>query len=558
MPPGTTDRAVTLQNLIKPFLIAAVITAGFLMMMGGARLSDDQINYVAIAERILDPAAPVVSWVPYRTFSFLLAGLFGLTGDHILSLKVIFAAVSFLYLIGMARFLGIFLKNKPAVWAATVISMTPGYTLGMTFWGFGQFELILARTVFMALAPWVLWLFWDPAPRRRALSLILCALGTILSMEAMLLLAIMGLCMVLQFMLDKKVRAQAAGVLGWGMAVAALIGIVVYYIPVFYQRDIFFTQAPIYQSMIEANRAWVQALAPAAFVDLFWEAAYACCWWTLFPPRLSDLLFALANQGLLIGAAVLGWSFLRRSGGSLAGRWGLWTLCVIAVAYGYPLARFVGWKLLDLPPHIFEEVRAFKFFHPLLFVCAGLALDRLWQGRRRAAFAALTAILCVAPLGVLQSIPADWKSAIHDLAARYVTDPEKLGYVAKALALRDGELDQDLGEIRSILEERTPQDAFVLSTQYPLRLSGRNLIALYNDKRNGYLDIDGETYARLPYWYVSYKEISEASDTCDEEQLIQLARKYGCDFAAVPCSFSGSRWETLYSGRRVSLYRLNS
>ena len=113
-------------------------------------LSDDQVSYFHVTDLIgsdndFRPLA-------FGTNLFYWLSSIGLTKEQ--TLNAYFIVASVLYLCAMYWALGqVFLVSRWISVLIAVVSLAPIYTLGMTYWGFGRYEMILPRILVLWMIP---------------------------------------------------------------------------------------------------------------------------------------------------------------------------------------------------------------------------------------------------------------------------------------------------------------------------------------------------------------------------------------------------------------------
>jgi len=544
------------RHLRANLFFAGIITLSLLWMAGRSALSDDQLSYWVIAQRILSPDVSLI-WKPFRTFAFLLAGLSKFFPHPAACFKCVYVLAALFYLNTMAWCLRYFFKDERIVLAVVWISFIPRYTLGLTYWGFMGFDYVLARILVMPLVPVILRLFveWQK-DRRRWAVLPLCALGGLLSFEAFILLVLLAGVEAVSLVRDAGSRTMRGPALA-GLGLSFVLAAAIFFMPRIYDPQPAYVLRPVFENIIPANAGFMESLSPGAFADLYWNAARSAYWWGMFPPGAGDIGFALFHSMFLLALAVPGFIYFR--GEHAQGfRFAVRFLVVgVLIAYGYQLARWVGWKLWGGWPDVWEEVRVFKFLFFPLFLAAGYAL-RAWFGSGRFWRGLLALMVLSLPMGdLLKFLPEHVKHQVKSAGSRWVHHPAYESYARKALGLRDaagaGE-EREIGRILSSLS--AGGRGFVLSTSHRLKETGHHIVISYHDKHAGIIEFGGRTYQKLPYWYIAYEQVKAALDSCDPERILKTARKYGCRYVVPPCRLAHPGFKPLYEGSRYSLYEL--
>jgi hypothetical protein len=542
------------------FPLSAVAVSAFTMK--GRALSDDQITYWIRSEIIADSFhRHLFSWDVTSSFSLLLAVAHRWLADPSACFIAVYTPIAILYFYSMKWSLDYFLKNSSISFLVSLVSIAPLYTLAMTYWGFAGFEFIKSRILIMPLVPVIFRLFFQWEDNKKIwIPFFLCGLGMILSLEIMYLLLALSLYLLVLSMATRTSSSQRRRAIVIAIySVAAIVFI--------YWLELFllihnpttlssFDDAP-YPRLIQVYEGFIYELTNKAYVDLVWQASYAAFWWTMFPLRGTDLLFALFNAMFLLPLAAAGFLILKNEGPRLF--WKVIGLmgCICVTAFAYQVLRFIGWKLFDWRPHILEEYRAVKFLYFPLYLAAGLFLKTLWMQQKKMWVFVLAALLCIPPLAVLRNLPQPVKQQIVQNAhAAFRLKPQQDEYLEKALQFRDPGQKEDIEKMIDILQAM-PSDSteFVLSDIHALSLSGKRVMLSYQNKRAGRpIGNKEDRKFYLPYWYLAYSEISAALHSGNADRLIEMARKYGCKYIAAEQPVKNEGWKCLYTGQRYNLY----
>jgi hypothetical protein len=189
-------------------------------------------------------------------------------------------------------------------------------------------------------------------------------------------------------------------------------------------------------------------------VSLLWEINYFCFWWTMFPPRLSDLAYMMVGGFPIFFIVALSIVKPIWSTRSLFSR-ELWIffLAALITAYGYQIFLFLGWKLFNLPPSHFEEVRAVKYALFPCFIFVGFVAHFLLDRRRYLPLCVMVFFLILNPYRVSKIAPDVLKQQVFNNLAPYFSERSKLDYLEKALDLNNA-TNADKVQIFRILEQR--------------------------------------------------------------------------------------------------------
>lgn len=551
----------SLKTFFPHFVLVsvAVITG---VAMRGSKLSDDQITYWVRAETITDFFhRHLICWDFSSTFSLLLALAHLWLVEPSSCFIAIYIPIAVLYFYSMAWALDYFLKDRRIAFLLALVSITPLYTLGMTYWGFAGFGFVSGRILIMPLAPVVFRLFFQWQNSRKVwIPFCLCVLGMFLSFEIMYLLLTLVFYLLVSSIVVKtsaEQRGRAIFILIFALGMIALINSLEQFLIAHYPTPVGSVDDAPYLKLIQVHGGYVYHLANKEYADLLWESSYAAFWWTMFPLRWTDLAFALFNALFLLPCAILGFSILKNDEPTLF--WKIVGLmgCVCATAFGYQTLRFVGWKLFGWHPHVLEEYRAIKYLYLPFYLAAGFLLKNLWARQKRIWVFALAALLCISPLTVLRSLPRPLKQTIvEDARAAFHLQGQQTEYLQKAVQISDLEQKTDIARMVDVLRATPSHSAeFVLSDVHELNLSGKRVMLSYQSKRGDRpAGSKAERDFFLPYWYLAYSEISRALHSGSPTRLSETAQKYGCRFIAAEGVIDDENWRCLYAGRKYNLY----
>jgi hypothetical protein len=515
--------------------------------------SDDQKTYIRIATDIL---ARPVAWNPSDSFAWVLAGLHRFSGNWTQAYALVYGLVASLYLLSAYLCLRCLRLGPWPALAATLVSLVPHYTLGMTFWGFAGAEFVTARIMILPLATLLMSAFLRNRETHRAAWIFpLAAAGSFLHLSSAFLFSLL-------FIAYGYTNARA-----WRRALQAAIAPLLISIALFailayrllLQRasgglDALLLQ--IYETMAHMQSARIDALDPVAGTDLLWQAAYAGFWWTMFPPRLGDVAYVLAENALLLAAAWFAWRRSARSGereAGLAHRLTALALGVVVTAYGLQAANFFAWKLASAAPHIFEEVRAFGFLYWPIYVAIGFAFA---QVRALPLRALLFLILLLSPTAAVRALPETARLSLRAAALQYGPSNLSPEYLEKALGLHRGAR-QELDRLSETLRTTQAGGACrVISLEHELKRSGCAVFVSYQDKRSGRIGEPGRD--ALPIWFLSYEEIRPAIESGDPERIANIAARYGANLVVLPRPVRDARFLPVFSGTRWHAYRIGT
>lgn len=212
-------------------LYAAFSAAVFAIQGSRPLLGSDHLSYFLIADEILASCPLADYWretISVRTYGVVLAYLYAWTGSHVLSMKIVLAACTVLYLLAAELFFRLFAKTRTQ---AVLFAILSGFAVsfGIASWGVTDSTALLARSLvapIMMFSMWI-WLRYDGRPTKY-LAFPILVLGSILHLSTFYLIGVLVLVEAWDFLdprrarLDRNVAGFAAGLLGAGMVLLIL------------------------------------------------------------------------------------------------------------------------------------------------------------------------------------------------------------------------------------------------------------------------------------------------------------------------------------------------
>lgn len=548
--PNPRTKAVEDAVALLVLFAATIVSANVIDFQG---FSDDQKSYIRIATDIVSQPVP---WIPSDSFAWILATLYRLCGDWPQTFTFVYGLFAGLYMpTAYACLRSLRLRPAPAL-AATLISMVPHYTLGMTFWGFAGAEFVTARITIIPMAALLLTAFL----RNRDSQLLpwlfpAAAAASFLHLSSAFLFAILIVAYgVVRAGALRRALAEAVAPMFVSAVLFAALAYRQFLVPSTAGLDVLLLQ--IYEQMASVQGTRLDGLDPEGALELLWRAAYAGFWWTMFPPRLSDIAYVLGENALILAAVWLAWTRCFRpfrDQDSLASRLAALAIGVGVTAYGFQAANFIAWKLIGAPPRIFEEVRAFGFLYWPIYVAIGFAFQRCGTCLLKGL---LFAALLVSPTMAVRKLPEAAKATLRSAALRYGPVNLNPEYLEKALG-RHAATHQELERLTDSLRlVRQGAACRIIGLEHELKRSGCAVFVSYQDKRAGRL---GFAHAdALLIWYLSYEEIRVAIESGDPDRIVAIAGRYGANMVILPREIRDPRFGPVFSGTHWHAYRIVS
>ncbi len=550
--------SLKVQILFTGFLILISLLLLAIYLCNDITWSNDQIAYLSSAESVITNNFSLKFWNPSATFSYFLGIFISLFHDPKLAFLVIFTLTTFFYLYSMSVSLKKFIECEWLSNFIAVISLTPMYTLGMTYWGFNSFNMIMGRILIMPFAPIVItWAYKEKDSRRIWMPLLLCSLSGLLHLEILYLTAILILTLstyalrrteAIKYFLNFTITILPC------VLVVMMIVLSLHYIANGYMM----VDTSYWERVVNLiHKDYVINLSNQSYLNLQWKSASVAFWWTMFPPRIIDVLYILFNSTFLFVLGFLGLWEIKNRCYELHQFIIRFTLSALTVAYGYQFFCYIGRFLWGASPSIWEEVRAVKFIYFFIYLSIGF-LFKKWLVEKKFGLIVIASILIVfSPMQMLTMLPTQWKERLVMQTSTIFKQPHLAEYFRKALKIVDVKQERDLKVIEGIFakEVKTDHLTYVLTDIHSLKQSGVVTLISYQDKRIGRSQTNRES--ALPYWYLAYQEINQVLRSGNAQKVVQTAKKYQCEWIVSYQKLSDEKLIPRYEGEELFLYQVN-
>ncbi|MDC1073052.1 hypothetical protein OAR43_07555 [Gammaproteobacteria bacterium] len=532
-------------------------------LITNSQFSDDQITYLVQSRAA---SSNEIGWIRVNGLSSILSYL-----DQVIELSPklkfisIYFFISVIYLFSMHYGLGRWLPDHRIRCLVALISTTPFYVLGMTHWGFAEFELIRGRIFSTVFAPVAIRIFYDHLSSWRSIfAYLLIAVGSLFSLAIIFLLPIF-LITAIGSLFGTNIRRWLKNLIPHLIGFVGVLFLVskTFKFGTGLGREMF---SPVSAKFISSADRSVLSTDATYLIDFLWEINYFGFWWAMFPPKLMDIWYSLLGGlpfFLIAGFAI----FYRHIYLSKRIReLGWFVIAALCTAYGYQFTVFVGWKVIDLAPSHFEEVRAFKYILFPVFILIGVVLSHFYESKRYWITTILVTLLLLTPYRSLKLIPESVANGAYSISQIIIDDPIKQEYVKKALNLKTGEpkLESELNSLLEVLIARKPARSEILSDENFLRLYGFTPTATYQSKiavnagkfPNVFNDEDHNDIRAVIAWYISYHDTQTVIYGSDPERLIDIMRSQDTAFAITRSIYQHKSLRPLFSGSSFFLYEL--
>lgn len=569
-------------------------------------LGPDHLTYFQLADTIAANCPAGDYWRetdPVRNFAIALAYLNPLTGDPVLSMKLVLAVSTVFYLLAAELFFALFHADRLRAMLFALVSAF-AVSFGVTSWGVTDSTALLPRTLVapvMMVAIW-LWMRFDTHPARY-LAFPLLVLGSLLHLSAFYLAGVLVLVelwdwiVLRRFSIDRLVPSFAAGLvaaagLQVGLEQAGLASkAFAIQIPHMARsmgfdipnadpgakfgcqpaakasRDSRGSPTPQQAASADAHRvafpsrtaaipaapAVPHADSAARTAKEAWDIELALRPWRNMPLPLVNVANLLASSALVLALAFAGMMAARRDGFTRADGLMLGMFVMVPV-FAFGPQTLLWWlrSFTDVYPVTIEEVRAIG----LIMIPALYFVSRLYA--RVAAGAApragrMATLIVVAALVLplaMKSLPRFAREAIlAGLGAAGVVNPSIPSSLANARSALG------LAATRPLFYATRGARAWLAAHARPGErvLTDRDDFVLLRD-----LEVLGPRQVGATSSYVTpeqarlFTETVRAYGTRDTDRVLALARSLGADFAVVGWPVSGA----VYSDADFSVLRM--
>jgi hypothetical protein len=174
-------------------------------------LSPDHLSYIQLADSIMASCTSGDYWRETnsnRSFGVLLSYLHSWTGSHILSMKIVLAVFTVLYLLSAELFFGLFSRTR---WQAVLFAVVSGFAVsfGIASWGITDSTALLPRTLvapIILVSMWVWIRYYDRPLKYLVFPLLI--LGSLLHLSTFYLAGVLAILEVWDFVVLRRMRVD--------------------------------------------------------------------------------------------------------------------------------------------------------------------------------------------------------------------------------------------------------------------------------------------------------------------------------------------------------------
>ena len=552
-------------------LYTAFAAAVFLILGDRPLLGPDHLTYFGLADEIIDARPDGDYWREtnsVRSFGVLLAYLNAWTGSHILSMKLMLAATTVLYLLSAELFFGLFAAAR---WQAVLFALLSAFAVsfGISSWGVTDSTALLPRSLVAPIVLLSIW-FWlrfgDRPVKYLAFSFLI--VGSLLHLSTFYVAGILGLMELWDFVAIRKLRLdnRVPAFLG-GLALAAallfvfeLLGISVKIYQALTPHFFSATQFAVLGEVIDPRDAGIDALRLAAASEKdAWALELSLRPWRNMPLRMTNVANVLSSVSLVLLLALWGMARVRRAGSTSTDRF-MTALFVFVPVFAF-LPQTMLWALRSFTgvyPTTIEEVRAIGLIMiPALYFVLRLFQSILSEGGRHRNLKAAAVIVATVALPLfMKSIPLGAREGILSIMASLrvvdTSNPASVVNARSALGIAHATpfYYSTMGAIRWI-RDNTPSDARILTD--------RDEFILLRDREivgpRQVAAVPPRMGVELPAMTEVLFQTTQALQSRNTARVELVASAYGADYFVVPWPVENALYRDEYfsvlaAGRR--------
>jgi hypothetical protein len=590
MPSGDGDARVHGGWAASVLIYAAFSVAVFLAQGSRPPLGSDHLSYFELADSIIASCPNGDFWREtnsVRSFGVLLAYLNGWTGSHVLSMKIVLAAFSVLYLLAAEMFFRLFTNAR---WQAVLFALLSAFAVSFGFasWGVTDSTALLPRTLVAPIVMLSMW-FWfryDGRPVKYVVFSFL-VLGSLLHLSTFYAVGVLAIVEAWDFLvlrrmrIDRRVPAFLAGLLLAGIFLFGLeytgmankmisdyipdmlrsIGIKVPSIETGTLTLCRMAASPAVATTAETGAAGQASppkpaipsettAAPAAPVPgpaaisakEAWAVELSLRPWRNMPLPMVNVANALSSSALILLLALAGMVAARRTGFTRFDRLMVAMFLAVPVfAFGPQTALWALRSFTSVLPATLEEVRAIGLIMiPALYFILRLFKRVTEGGGRQAPLKAGAVVVAVLALPVLMKNLPLWarEGILSTMTALHVVDTGSVSGVANAraaLGISAGAspLFYSTQGVREWLVRNTAPGARILTDRDDMILLRDRVIL-------GPRQVAVNIYKPTPEEADLFLRTSRAMEAKDTERVKALAESYDADVVVVAWRVDGA------------------
>ena len=552
------------NSLVLYAVFAAIV---FLVQGSQPVLGPDHITYFQLADSIIDAHPAGDYWREansVRSFGVLLAYLHSWTASHILSMKLMLAGCTVLYLLSAELLFGLFTKER---WQSVLFALVSGFAVsfGVASWGVTDSAALLPRTLVAPLIVLSIWFwlrFYDRLVKYLVFSFLVA--GSVVHLSTFYVAGILCLLELWDFVAIRKLRVDVRiPAFLFGTVLAALLlyvfeslGISVKILGIHLPQLV----ADVGFPTLAARIASATASAPtqvflvtggvghgaaqgALSASEAWAIELSLRPWRNMPLGLANVANMLSSCAVVLLLAFYGLAKARKAGFTSTDR--VMAAMFVAIPVFALLPQTVLWVLrsfTDVYPVTIEEIRAVGFIMiPALYFILRLLQQILRSGgpyRTHMAAAVIVAALTLPifmkslGLGAREHI----LSAMIAVGAVDSTNAASIANARSALGIATAAplYYSTRGTIRW-LQKNTPSQARILTDR-------DDLILLKDHQIIGSRQATAVKFRATDEDAQAFFQATQAIKSRDTARVASVAMAYGAEFFIVPWRVEGAAY----------------
>jgi hypothetical protein len=572
-------------------IFASFAAAVFLIQGSQPQLGSDHLSYIGLADSMRQDCPEGDYWREansIRMFGVILAYLHAWTGSHVLSMKLVLAICTILYLIAAEAFFALFARSR---WQALLFALLSAFAVsfGVSSWGVTDSTALLPRTLVapVIMAAFWLWFRFDGRPAKYlAVPLLVAAsvlhLSTFYALGVLALVELWDLAVLAPPRRLRLAACFAAAVVASGGMLFALelTGISSRMIGVqvpemlralgFHAINLEWWKAPTCHGRLRPSTAAVggfvrtaytgphaprvQALHARVAADMpatpkqAWDVELRLRPWRNMPLPLVNVANVLSSSALILALGLVGLVRVARNGPSRPDR------LMMAMFVAVPLLALgpqtLMWTLRSFAPVYpvnLEEVRAIGLIMvPAFYFTLRLFMwvTRAGSAHPTAKAAAIVVLVLVLPL-FMKNLPR-WarESALAAMASLHIVDPSDESRMANArtalgLSASSAPFYYATEGVRRWIEGNTSPGSRILTNRDDMILLRHYVII-------GPRQVGATTYYATPEMTALFLDLSQAIASKDTARVAQLGKANQAHFAVVPWTAPGAVYSDPY------------
>jgi hypothetical protein len=535
----------------KAWLLALTLYVGFALAtfyIHGPQpsLGPDHVSYFELADSIAEARPDGDYWREansVRTHGVILAYLHPLTGSHVLSMKIVLAVFTVLYLLAAQLFFNLFARGRTEAVLFALLSAF-AVSFGISSWGVTDTTALLNRTLGLPVVMFSLWFyfrFYDRPERHLAYSFLV--VGSLLHLSCFYAMGLLIALELWDFAFNRRFRvdirlaqftgglAVAATLLYWFERTGISIGVYHMILGQLFHESIALPASIGAGSTVLANPVTLTSSEA-------WAIELAVRPWRNMPLPLVNVANVLSSYVGILVLALAGLVAAKRAGFTRLDR-------AMAALFGIvPIVAFIPqtlvWALRSVTsiyPITFEEVRTIGFIMVPSLYFAFRLFQRVTGPETRApvAFGSVILVTLVGfPLAV-KSLTVPTREAAFELMATIgVIDRTNAASVENARSAlgisHDAPFFYSMQGVLVWLQDNTPPHTTIISDRDELvLLRDRNILG-----PRQFAAVPTVHNAERPDHTRIFLKVRKALRERDAEAIQSLGRAWGVDYAVVP------------------------